>query len=63
MLKKAIINSFLPLNVLEMIIGRPAREKRKTIDTGWSNVALRTRAILDRIFFTFSHPPKATKER
>ena len=46
-----------------MIIGRPAREKRKTIDTGWSNVALRTRAILDRIFFTFSHPPKATKER
>ena len=30
-----------------MIIGRPAREKRKTIDKGWSNVALRTRAILD----------------
>ena len=41
------MNSFLPLNVLEIIIGRPAWKKRKTIDTGWSNVALRTRAKLD----------------
>ena len=41
------MNSFLPLNVLEIIIGRPAREKRKTIDKGWSNIALRPRAILD----------------